>query len=169
MNAGDTAPPRTWMPNRWLLIIVALLVMAFGVQWYRTRVIAGGAIVLRNATITSSTGMTYAQMTVIVEDGRISYVGSAAETAPAPYGARRLDAQGALVSAATFDPAVKAPVDALRHIWVGQIYLGAPGNLVVTPAPPQGRGRGRTPASRELLGAVVHGRYYSADELKSAR
>lgn len=151
---------------------MALLLVALAAHWYLTRVAPGGPIVLRNATITSSTGMLHENMTVIVTDGRISYVGEAGESAPLLLGARRLDALSALVSAATFDPAVASPIDALRHVWVGQIYLGAPGDLVITPVP-QGRGRGRggiaQPSSRELLGAVVKGRYYSVDDLQKSR
>ena len=109
-------------------------------------------------------------MTLAVADGRIVFVGRAEDSIPSSLtGARHIDARAALVSAATFDRAVASPLDALRHTWVGQIYEGAPGDLVISPQPTRGRGRdggfgGGTP--RQILGAVVNGRYYTATELQ---
>jgi hypothetical protein len=148
---------------------VGWLLLALVAQWYLTRVLPGGPIILSNATLTSSTGMLYENMTVIIVNGRIDFVGDADREVPVTLGARRLDAQQALVSAATFDPAVASPIDALRHVWVGQIYEGGRGDLVISPVPQGGRGRVRTPSSRELLGAVVKGRYYSLAELTQGR
>jgi len=106
------------------------------------------------------------RMTVAVSGGRIVFVGRAEDAIPSSLmGARHIDAMSALVSAATFDHTVASPPEALRHTWVGQIYEGAPGDLVISTYIPN-RGRRSSAQPRDFLGAVVNGRYYTAAELQ---
>lgn len=169
----ETATPTS--PQRHLFMIgsrpiILLLVLAsLGLQWQSRRNVTG-PLVFRNASITTNTGFVQERMTVAVADGRIVFVGRAEDSIPSSLtGARHIDAMLALVSAATFDRSVASPLDALRHTWVGQVYEGAPGDLVITPQPVRGRGRGGGFGGgqpREILGAVVNGRYYTATELQ---
>ncbi len=165
---------RSWLSRRARMIILALVVLSFGYQYMtRLRPIMG-PIVFLNATIRTNTGSTEANMMVAVADGRIAFVGKSGDPLPAALaGARQLDAGSAVVSAATFDHTVASPLDGLRHIWVGQLYAGAPGDVVVAPYVNVrgGRGRmsGRMPDAQELLGAVINNRYYSRDDLQKKR
>lgn len=147
-----------------------VLVLVLGYHAYTTRFSTTGPIVFRNASITTSTGFVRERMTVAVANGRIAFVGRTEDSLPRTFfRARHIDAMTALVSAATFDHRVVSPLDALRHTWVGQIYEGAPGDVVITPQPVRGRGRGSgfgNGAPREILGAVVNGRYYTAADLQ---
>lgn len=169
--AADTIAEPTTLRQRRLFIIGArpiiliLLLGSLGLQWQRLRGTTG-AIVFRNASITTNTGSVEERMTVAVSGGRIAFVGHAEDSIPSNLtGARTIDANTALISAATFDHAVTSPADALRHTWVGQVYAGAPGDLIISSYTPF-RGRNRTPTPRELLGAVVNGRYYTATEMQ---
>lgn len=171
-DAADPAaaplPERSWIARRARPLILLLLLIALAHQWYLTRAGVTGPIVFHNATITTNTGSLQEHMTVAVVDGRIAFVGATGDAEPPSLsGARRIDALMSMVSAATFDHAVPAPLEGLRHIWAGQIYEGAPGDLVITPPVPPGRRRGGPgPSSREILGAVVNGRYYSASQFQ---
>ncbi len=152
-------------------IILLALLMILGLEWQRTRHGATGPIVFRNATIVTSTGSVQEFMTVGLANGRIAFVGGADDPLPSALArARRIDAMTAMISAATFDHSVASPLDALRHTWAGQLYEGAPGDLIISSyAPFRGRGRASTPVPREFLGAVVDGRYYTASELRPGR
>ena len=169
MRAADAAlPHRSWISRRSRQIILVLLLVGVGYQVVTRRQPINGPIVFLHATIRTSTGFPQQNMTiaVAVAGGRVAFVGGSEDELPASLsGARRLDAGSAMVSAATFDHSVAAPLDALRHIWAGQLYEGAPGDLVISNFTPL-RSRGRMPEPREILGAVVSGRYYSASELE---
>lgn len=156
-----------WLVNRSRQIIFTLLMLGLGYQWYRSRHADAGPIVFRNATISTSTGSLEENITIGVADGRIAFVGAANDPVPSRLsGARRIDALHAQISAATFDHSASSPLEGLRHIWVGQLYEGAPGDVVVTPVP-QGRRRGGPgPTAREIFGAVVDGRYYPSSQLQ---
>lgn len=158
-------PERHWLSRRSRQVILVLLLVAAGYQWYATRRPITGSIVFHNATITTGTGFVRQHMTVAVADGRIVYVGDGRSLPRLGLdGARQFDARAALVSAATFDHSVRSPIDGLRHVWAGQLVEGAPADLLVTTAN-SGRGRSRVPDPKDILAAVVNGRYYSADEL----
>ena len=142
------------------------LMVVLGYHFYTARFSTTGPIVFRNASVTTSTGFVQQRMTVAIAGGRIAFVGRADDSIPTRLlGARHIDALGALVSAATFDPTVPSPLDALRHTWVGQIFVGAPGDVVISSYTAE-RGRYRTPVPRDFLGAVVGGRYYTAADLQ---
>jgi len=159
-------------------IVLLMVLAALGLQWRTSRLATTGPIVFRNATIMTSTGFLQDHMTIAIADGRIVFVGAAGDEEPRSVsGARRIDALEAQVSAATFDHSVAAPLDGLRHIWAGQLFEGAPGDVVITPVPVRGRGgRGGRGggggggfgggAPREILGAVVSGRYYTASQMQ---
>lgn len=156
----------SWISRRArpLLLVGTLLSLAF--QVYMSYVPNGAPIVFRNATISTGTGFLKENMIVALKDGRVAFIGESGTSLPAGMSrARRLDAHGALISAATFDPNVAEPLAALRHIWMGQLDEGTPGNVVVTPVN-SGRRRSMQAIPREILGAVVNGRYYSATELQ---
>jgi len=159
----------TWL-IRFLGAVLLALVVVLGYLLYARYRSTTGPIVFRNASVTTSTGFVQERMTVAVSGGRVVFVGRAEDSIPLSLTrARHIDAMNALVSAATFDRSVAWPLDALRHTWVGQIYEGAPGDLVITPQPTSGRGRGggvSGGAPREILGVVVSGRYYTATELQ---
>jgi hypothetical protein len=166
----DVAPAPMPPPGHLFMIgsrpvILILVLGSLGFQWQRQRATTG-PIVFRNASITTNTGFVEERMTVAVANGRIAFVGHAEDSIPLSLtGARNINANTALVSAATFDHSAASPADALRHTWVGQVYEGAPGDLIISSYTPF-RGRNRTPAPRELLGAVVNGRYYTATQLQ---
>jgi len=160
------APPSLWRRSRPVFLFLILPLVALGYQWYSNRIGTKGPIVFRNASITTSTGFVQERMTAAVADGRIVFVGRAEDSIPSSlFGARHIDAMSALVSAATFDHAVPSPPEALRHTWVGQIYAGAPGDLVISTYIPN-RGRRGSSQPRDFLGAVVNGRYYTATEIQ---
>jgi hypothetical protein len=145
--------------------VLALLAYA---MWARPG--ADAPVIFRHATIISNTGMVQPDMTVVVKDGTILFVGEASESVPPVSGARRVDTQGAWLAAATFDPSISEPMQALKHLWVGQLYPGAPGDVVLTTVPQRGRGGASgtlgNPSGRQYFGAVVRGRYYAGKELK---
>jgi len=168
IDAVETPEPRTWWRRlpRVLLLLVLLFLLALGYLLYARRAGTTGPIVFRNASITTSTGFVREGMTVAVADGRIVFVGTAEDSVPLSLTtARHIDAMSALVSAATFDHSVASPPEALRHTWVGQIFEGAPGDLVISTYIPN-RGRRGAQQPRDFLGAVVNGRYYTASELR---
>ncbi len=177
---SSETPHRPSVVVRYGSRFLVLLLLAFaGHSWWVARGSSTGPIVFRNATLMTSTGFLQEHMTIAIADGRIAFVGAAGDEEPRSIsGARRIDALEAQVSAATFDRSVAAPLEGLRHIWAGQLFAGAPGDVVITPVPVRGRGgRGGRGggggggfgggAPREILGAVVSGRYYSAAELRA--
>lgn len=162
---------RHWLVRTVRPLILIFLLGALGYRYWSLNSAATGPIVFRNASVTTSTGFVQERMTVAVADGRIVFVGRAEDSIPSSLTrARHIDALNALVSAATFDHSVSSPTDAFRHLWVGQVYVGAPGDLVITPQPVRrGRGGFGGGSPREILGAVVGGRYYTAAELQQRK
>jgi imidazolonepropionase-like amidohydrolase len=143
--------------------------MGAAYRYYVTRYSPTGPVVFLHATLTTSTGAVQERMTVAVANGRVVFVGD--ESAPLPASlsrARRIDALNAWISAATFDYEAETPLDGIRHIWVGQIYEGAPGDLVISNVGPDRR-RGSQSTPRQILGVVMGGRYFSVAELTRGR
>lgn len=165
------APPagglRRW--EKWALVVLALLVLGAGYRYVTTRYSPTGPVVFLHATLTTNTGMVQEDMTVGVVNGRIAFVGVASDPLPSILSrARRIDTLKAWVSAATFDYGAETPLDGIRHVWVGQIYVGAPGDLVISNVGPDRR-RGTQDTPRQILGVVFGGRYFSVAELTRGR
>jgi len=160
-------PERHWLSRRSRQVILVLMLLAAGYQWYATRRPVIGPLVFYNTTITTGTGFIQQHVTVAVADGRIVYVGDGRALRITAV-AREFDARAVIVSAATFDHSVRSPIDGLRHVWAGQVVEGAPADLVITTAT-HGRSRSRLPDPKDVIAAVVNGRYYPADELAKLR
>jgi hypothetical protein len=166
--------PRSWVFRRSRTVILVLLLLAFGYQFVTRIRPVTGPVVFVNATIRINTGAAEEDMTVAVANGRIAFVGKSGDALPpALANARQLDAGRSVVLAATFDHSAAAPLDGLRHIWVGQLYEGAPGDVVIAPYInarfSRGRMGDRMPDATDLLGAVVNDRYYSRQDLLKKR
>lgn len=172
---ADVDPPAP--SRRRLLFNIGWIAFGFAIVWFGylwfIRPKPDAPVVFLHATIVSGTGELQSDMTVAVADGRIVFVGEPGVTVPASLSrARRVDTLGAWLAAATFDHRAEKPLEGLRHVWVGEMYEGAPGDVVLTTVPQRGRGGGvgtGNPSGRQYFGAVVNRRYYTAKELGSTR
>ena len=158
-----------WRRRAGTVMVIVLLVLLAYAMWTRPK--PDSPVLFLHATLISNTGTFYSDMTVGVADGVVRFVGEPGVTAPAIFArARRVDTLGAWLAAATFDPSASSPVQGLKHLWVGQLYDGAPGDVVLTPVPQRGRGGAGgaigNPSGRQIFGAVVKGRYYAGRELR---
>lgn len=88
------------------------------------------------------------------------------ETAPATAsGAREIDVNGMYVAATTFDRTAPTLIDGIRHVWVGQVGIGDPGDVVIMRNSPGRIRPGYIPDTNSIVGAVVDGVYYTARDL----
>ena len=168
------APPPT-APRRRVLFNIGWIAFGFAIVWFGyfwwIRPSATSPVLFLHATVVSGTGAMQSDMTVGVANGRIAFVAEPGTTTPEGFSrARRVDTQGAWLAAATFDHSAEKPLEGLRHLWVGEIYEGAPGDVVLTTVPQRGRGGASgtngNPSGRQYFGAVIKGRYYAGKELR---
>ena len=119
-------------------VITLVLFVALGLAFLSRSCIfgrSGGAVVLVNGRIVSANG------------------------------AREIDVNGLYIAAMTFDRSAPTLIDGIRHVWVGQLGVGDPGNVVIMRNNP-GRVRpGYVPDTNSIVGAVVDGVYYTARDL----
>lgn len=129
----------------------------------------GGPIVLTNGHIVSGNGSDQTTRFVSIVDGKIAAVGFQSDQLPTPAGARTVDVNGLYIAATTFDTSAPTLIDGIRHVWVGQVGIGDPGNVVIMRNNP-GRVRpGYIPETNAIVAAVVDGVYYTARELNTRR
>lgn len=169
----DVAPPSS--PRRRALFNIGWVAFGFAIVWFGylwlLRPGPTAPVLFLHATIVSGTGAMQSDMTVGIANGRVAFVGEPGTTPPDVFSrARRVDTQGAWLAAATFDHSAEKPLEGLRHLWVGELYEGAPGDVVLTTVPQRGRGGASgtsgNPSGRQYFGAVIKGRYYAAKELR---
>lgn len=153
-------------------VIALVLSVAIGLVFLsRSCAIArpGGPVVFTNARTVSGNGSDRVTRFLAINDGKIAAVGFGADEAPVFSGARTIDANGLYVAAATFDKSAPTLIDGIRHVWVGHVSVGDPGDVVVMRDNP-GRVRpGYIPETTAIVAAVVDGVYYTARELNTQR
>lgn len=130
---------------------------------------AGGAISLMNARIVGATGADESTQFVAIAVGKIAAVSLAADPATSPAGARKIDVNGLYVAATTFDRTASVLIDGIRHVWIGQMRVGDPGDVVIMRNNPGRIRPGYVPETDAIAAAVVDGVYYTARELNRRR
>jgi predicted amidohydrolase len=125
--------------------------------------------VLTNARIVSGNGSDRPTRFLAIADGKIAAVGFPNDDTPALSGARTIDANGLYVAATTFDRSAQTLIDGIRHVWVGHINVGDPGDVVIMRNNPGRVAPGYIPETNAIVAAVVDGVYYTARELNTRR
>ena len=130
---------------------------------------SGGPIVLANARIVRGNGSDQVTRFVAISGGKIAAIGFPSDAVPPLQGARTVDVNGLYVASTTFDKSAATLIDGIRHVWVGHMNAGDPGDVVIMRDNP-GRVRpGYIPETNAIVAAVVDGVYYTARELSSQR
>lgn len=153
-------------------IIALVLFVALGLAFLsRTCVLQkpNGPVALMNARIVGPTGNDQMTKFVVVADGKIAAVALGTDRGGPPSGAREIDVNGLYVAATTFDRSSPVLIDGVRHVWVGQLQVGDPGDVVVTRTNPGRIRPGYVPETDAIVAAVVDGVYYTARELSRRR
>jgi imidazolonepropionase-like amidohydrolase len=125
----------------------------------------GGPIVLTHARVVSVTGADQTTRFVTIAGGKITAVSFYSDHQTPAAGARVIDINGLFVAAVTVDRSAPALIDGIRHVWVGQIAPGYPGDVVIMRSSPARIRPGYIPDNADIAGAVVDGVYYSARDL----
>jgi hypothetical protein len=148
-----------------LCVAIGLVFLSRSCTWSRP----GDLIVLTNGRIVSGNGSDQATRFVAIAGGKITAIGRVGEKTEAPAGGRTLDVNGLFIAATTFDRKAETLIDGIRHVWVGHVNVGDPGDVVVMRNNP-GRVRpGYIPETDAIVAAVVDGVYYTARELNTRR
>lgn len=153
-------------------IIALVLFVALGLAFLsRTCVIhrPNGPLALMNARIVDATGIDHMTRFVLIDDGKVAAVALGTDRNGPPSGTRQVDVNGLYVAATTFDRAATVLIDGVRHVWVGQLQVGDPGDVVVTRTNPGRIRAGYVPETEAIVAAVVDGVYYTARELSRRR
>lgn len=130
---------------------------------------AGGPIALIHGRIVNGAGADQVTRLLVIADKRIESISFDTATVPSPTGARVVDVTGLYVAAATFDRSAPTLMEGIRHVWIGQMSVGDPGDVVITRINP-GRVRpGLLPETDAIVAAVVDGVYYTARDLSRRR
>jgi imidazolonepropionase-like amidohydrolase len=148
--------------------ITLVLFVAFGLVFLSRSCAlprATGPIALTHGRIVSATGAEQATRFVSIADGKITAVSFSSDRAPAAFGAREFDVNGLYIAATTFDRSAPKLIDGIRHVWVGQIGPGYPGDVVIMRSSPGRIRAGYVPETDSIVGAVVDGVYYNARDL----
>ncbi|TAK11706.1 MAG: hypothetical protein EPO35_12085 [Acidobacteria bacterium] len=153
-------------------VITLTLCVAFGLVFLSrscTFARPGGPIALKYGRIVSGNGTDQTIRFVAVAGGRITAVSLLNSGDATPSGAHEIDVSGLYVAAATFDRTAPTPMDGLRHVWVGQMSPGDPGDLVILRGNPSRIRPGQIPDADAIVAAVINGRYYTGRELLRRR
>jgi hypothetical protein len=126
---------------------------------------AHGPILLTHGRVVSATGADEITRFVAIADGRIVSVSFYSDHASPVSGAREIDVSGLYVAAATFDKSAPAFVDGIRHVWIGQLNAGDPGDVVIMRSNPGRVRAGFVPENSDIAGAVIDGVYYTSRDL----
>jgi predicted amidohydrolase len=152
--------------------IALVLAVAFGLVFLSrscslTRAV--GPIVLTHGRIVGATGADQATRAIVIDQGRIAAVILLNDETPPPSGAKEVDVNGLYIAATTFDRGAPTLIDGIRHVWVGQVGVGDPGDVVIMRGNP-GRVRpGYIPDTDSIVAAVIDGAYYSIRDLTRKR
>lgn len=127
----------------------------------------GGPIALMNGRVVSITGYDQSARFVAIAGGKIAAISfmASSDHASTPSGAREIGVSGLYIAAATFDKSSLNVIDGLRHVWVGQMGVGDPGDVVIMRDNPARMRPGYIPDANSIVGAVVDGVYYSSRDL----
>jgi len=126
---------------------------------------ASGPIALMHGRIVSGTGADQPIGVVAISGGRITRVSFSPDRGSLISGAREIDVDGMYIAAATFDRSSPKLIDGIRHVWIGQIRVGEPGDVVIMRSNPARIRAGYIPEPDSIVGAVVDGVYYSTRDL----
>ena len=153
-------------------VVTLVLCVAFGLVFLSrscalTR--AGGPIALTHGRIVNGAGADQVTRLLVIADKRIASISLDTDAVSPPSGARIVDVTGLYVAAATFDRSAPTLMDGIRHVWIGQMSVGDPGDVVITRVNP-GRVRpGLLPETDAIVAAAVDGVYYTARDLSRRR
>ena len=126
---------------------------------------AGGAIALTRGRIVSATGSDQMTRFVAIAGGKIASISFSSDRASRVSNAREIDVNGLYIAAATIDRSAPAYIDGIRHVWIGQMKVGDPGDVVILRSNPARIRAGFVPDTSDIAGAVIDGVYYSARDL----
>lgn len=127
---------------------------------------AGGPIALTRGRIVSATGSDQATRFIAIDGGKIASVSFYSDHASPSSNAREIDVDGFYIAAATIDRSAPAYIDGIRHVWIGQMKPGDPGDVVILRSNPARIRAGFVPESSDIAGAVIAGVYYSSVDLR---
>jgi len=147
-----------------LVLFVALGLLFLSRSCTLTR--ARGPIALTHGRVVSATGFDQTTRFVAIEGGKIASVSFYSDHASAIAGAREIDVTGFYIAAATIDKSSPAYMDGIRHVWIGQMNAGDPGDVVIMRSNPGRVRAGFIPENSDIAGAVIDGVYYTSLELK---
>jgi hypothetical protein len=128
-----------------------------------------GTIALTHGRIVSVTGFEQTTRFVAIAGGKIASISFYSDHVSPLSGAREIDATGLYIAAATIDKSSPTVIDGIRHVWVGQIGVGEPGDVVLMRNNPGRIRPGYVPEDDAIVAAVVDGVYYTARELRRRR
>lgn len=126
---------------------------------------ARAAVALTHGRVVSVTGFDQTARFVEIAGGKIAAVSFYSDEPSPLSGATEIDVNGLYIAAATFDRSAPTLIDGIRHVWVGQIAPGNPGDVVIMRSSPGRVRAGYIPDNTDIAGAVVDGVYYSARDL----
>lgn len=153
-------------------VVALLLVVVAGLAFLSrscTMPADGAPIAILHARVVNNTGADAAVRALTIADGRIARVSYEVDDEPLPVGAQQVDATGLYVAATTFDKTAVTLLNGIRHVWIGQLSPGDPGDVVLLRINP-GRVRpGQIPDDSAIVGAVVDGVYYTSVGIRRRR
>ena len=126
---------------------------------------ASGPIALAHGRIVNATGSDQTTRFVAIANGKIASVSFYSDHASLLSGVREIDVDGLYVAAATIDRMSPAYIDGIRHVWIGQLKVGDPGDVVIMRSNPGRIRAGFVPETSDIAGAVIDGVYYSSRDL----
>jgi len=126
---------------------------------------AGGPIALMHGRIVSGTGSDQATRFVAIAGGKIASVSFNADHSSPLTNVREIDVTDLYIAAATIDRSAPAYIDGIRHVWIGQLRVGDPGDVVIMRSNPARIRAGFIPEASDIAGAVINGVYYNARDL----
>jgi hypothetical protein len=154
--------------NRWRVIALVMVVALGGAFLSRSCLFSrsGGPIALTRGRIVSATGSDQTTRFVAIAAGKIASVSFYSDHASPLANAREIDVNGLYIAAATIDRSAPAYIDGIRHVWIGQMKPGDPGDVVIMRSNPARIRAGFVPDSSDIAGAVIDGVYYSSVDLR---
>jgi len=126
---------------------------------------SGGPIALTGGRIVSATGSDQLTSFVAIADGKIASISFYSDHASPLSNAHEINVNGLYIAAATIDRSSPAYIGGIRHVWIGQLKVGDPGDVVILRSNPARIRAGFVPDNSDIAGAVIDGVYYSAVNL----
>jgi hypothetical protein len=123
-----------------------------------------GAIRLLHPRVVAATGWEESLAAIVIRDGRVESVTPDGDPVPPARGARDVDASGFYVAAITFDPSGPTGATGIRHVWVGQLNPGAPGDVAILRISPNRIRPGDVPDEGDVVAVIVRDTFLRANE-----